>query len=106
MSGAVKPARVQTLTIAQAAALAGVSVRLMHQCVAVHRNGSAELNAAITSGLVSVRLAVEILKFDHASQAVIVAALPDIPWKRRAGVIELLLADWKRQQGGLNHASE
>jgi len=101
---AAKPARVHTLTIAQAAALAGVSVRLMHQCVSVRRNGCAELQAAVTSGLVSVRLAVEILKFDQASQALIVGALPDVPKKHRAGVVEMLLADWKRQQGGLNHA--
>ena len=93
MSDATKAARVQGLTVSQAAKCAGVSVRLMYQSVSIRRNGCNELIDAVLDGRITTRLATMIIKFDHESQAVIVAGLRDIPQKQRAGVVELLLGN-------------
>jgi hypothetical protein len=58
----------------------------------VRRNGCEELHAAVMAGNVTINLAVALLTFDHDGQRLILAELPSIKPRERAGFVELVRA--------------
>lgn len=56
----------------------------------VRREGCEELNKAVHDGVVSMSLAVDLLTFDHSGQRLILAELPSIKPRERAGFVEIV----------------
>ena len=56
----------------------------------VRRNGCDDLNALVKSGNVSMNLALEVARFDHAGQRLILAEFPTIKPRNRAGFVKLV----------------
>ena len=72
-----------TITTAQAAEKAGVTVATMERAMSVDRNGSPELIEAVKNGEVAVSAAAKVVKElpDHAQQAAVVKASKETPRK-------------------------
>ena len=76
-------------TAQQLCAAAGISRRMFFNALKVRRNGCDELNDLVKSGDVSMNLALEVARFDHAGQRLILAEFPTIKPRGRAGFVEL-----------------
>ena len=79
-------------TADQICKLHGISRRMWFNALKVRRNGCNELSAAIMDGSVSMNLALDLLAFDHPGQRLILAELPSIKPRERAGFVELVRA--------------
>lgn len=77
-------------TAQQLCAAHGISRRMFFNALKVRRNGCDELNALVKSGDVSMNLALEVARFDHAGQRLILAEFPTIKPRDRAGFVELV----------------
>ena len=75
-------------TAQQLCAAAGISRRLFFNALKVRRNGCKELNDLVQSGDVSMRLALEVVRFDHAGQRLILAEFPTMKPRDRIGFVE------------------
>ena len=56
----------------------------------VRRNGCDELNDLVKSGDLSMNLALELARFDHALQRLILAEFPTMKPRDRAGFVKLV----------------
>ncbi|WP_426148623.1 hypothetical protein [Polaromonas sp. DSR2-3-2] len=77
-------------TAQQLCTAAGISRRMFFNALKVRRNGCEELNDLVKSGGVSMNLALEVARFDHAGQRLILAEFPTIKLRDRAGVVALI----------------
>ena len=77
-------------TAQQLCAAAGISRRMFFNALKVRRNGCDELNDLVKAGNVSMNLALEVARFDHAGQRLILAEFPTIKPRDRAGFVELI----------------
>ena len=77
-------------TAQQLCTAAGISRRMFFNALKVRRNGCEELNDLVKSGDVSMNLALEVARFDHAGQRLILAEFPTIKPRNRAGFVELV----------------
>lgn len=77
-------------TADQICKLHGISRRMWFNGLKVRRNGCEELNAAVFDGSVSMNLALALLTFDRSGQRLILAELPSIKPRERAGCVELV----------------
>ena len=77
-------------TAQQLCAVAGISRRMFFNAMKVRREGCEELNDAVKDGSVTMNLALDLLAFDHDGQRVILAELPSIKPRQRAGFVELV----------------
>jgi hypothetical protein len=80
------------LTADQICKLHGISRRMWFNALKVRRNGCDELNAAVKDGSVTINLAFDLLAFDHPGQRLILAELPSIKPRERAGFVEIVRA--------------
>lgn len=78
------------LTAQQLCNAHGISRRMFFNALTVKRNGCDELNALVKSGDVVMNLALEVAKFDHAGQRLILAEFPSIAPRKRAGFVRLV----------------
>ena len=69
---------------------AGISRRMVFNALKVRRNGCDELVDLVKSGDVSMNLALEVARFDHAGQRLILAEFPTIKPRNRTGFVELV----------------
>ena len=74
-------------SVEQLCGAAGISGRMFFNALKVRRNGCDKLNDLVKSGDVSMNLALEVAQFDHAGQRLILAELPTIKPRDRAGFI-------------------
>ena len=74
-------------TALQLCAVAGISRRMFFNALKVRRNGCNELTDLVKAGDVSMNLALEVSRFDHASQRLILAEFPTIKPRDRAGFV-------------------
>ena len=79
-------------TAQQLCAKAGISRRMFFNALKVRRNGCVELNSAVKAGSVTINLALDLLAFDHEGQRLILAELPSIKPRQRAGFVEIVRA--------------
>lgn len=77
-------------TAQQLCTAAGISRRMFFNALKVRRNGCDDLNDLVKSGAVSMNLALEVARFDHALQRLILAEFPTIKPRARAGFVELV----------------
>lgn len=77
-------------TARQLCAAAGISRRMYFNALKVRRNGCDELHTLVRSGDVSMNLALEVARFDHAGQLLILAELPSIKPRERARFLQLV----------------
>ena len=82
----------------QLCAAAGVSRRMFFNALKVRRNGCAELLGAVQSGDVSINLALEVARFDHPGQRLIVAEFATIKHRDRAGFVKRLRLILEQEQ--------
>ena len=88
-------------TAKQLCVAAGISRRMFFNALKVRRNGCDELNDLVKAGSVSMNLALEVARFDHAGQRLILAELPTIKPRNRAGFVKLVkLAHVQEQANG------
>lgn len=85
-------------TAQQLCAAAGVSRRMFFNALKVRRKGCAELLAVVQSGDVSINLALEVARFDHAGQRLIVAEFATIKPRDRAGFVKHLRLILEQEQ--------
>ena len=78
------------LTAQQLCTAAGISRRMFFNALKVRRNGCEELHDLVKSGGVSMNLALEVARFDHAGQRLILAEFPTMKPRDRAGFVELV----------------
>jgi len=81
----------------------GISRRMYFNALNVRRNGCDELQRLVLDGDVSMNLALEVVKFDHASQRLILAEFPTINPRDRAAFVQRVRAanERERANGGL-----
>ena len=84
-------------TAQQLCAAAGISRRMFFNALKVRRNGCDELNELVKAGNVSMNLALEVARFDHPSQRLILAELPTIKPRNRAGFVELVRLGYEQE---------
>ena len=77
-------------TAQQLCTAAGISRRMFFNALKVRRNGCKELNDLVKSGDVSMNLALEVTRFDHAEQRLILAEFATIKPRNRAGFVTLV----------------
>lgn len=77
-------------TAQQLCTAAGISRRMFFNALKVRRNGCEELTGLVQSGGVSMNLALEVARFDHAGQRLILAEFPTIKPRDRAGFVALV----------------
>ena len=77
-------------TAQQLCAAAGISRRMFFNALKVRRNGCGELNDLVKSGNVSMNLALDVARFDHAGQHLILAEFATIKPRERAGFVALV----------------
>ena len=77
-------------TAQQLCAAAGISRRMFFNALKVRRNGCDELNDLVKSGDLSMNLALELARFDHALQRLILAEFPTMKPRDRAGFVKLV----------------
>lgn len=82
-------------TAQQLCAAAGISRR---NALKVRRNGCDELNELVKAGSVSMNLALEVARFDHAGQRLILAEFPTIKPRDRAGFVEFVRLGHEQEQ--------
>ena len=70
----------------------GISRRMFFNAVKVRRDGCAELLDQVQAGTVPMSLALDVARFDHDSQRLILAEFHDVPPRRRAGFVALVWA--------------
>ena len=89
-------------TAQQLCTAAGISRRMFFNALKVRRNGCDELNDLVKSGNVSMNLALEVARFDHAGQRLILAEFPTIKPRNLAGFVELVRLGHEQEakQGG------
>lgn len=92
LTAAAQSADLHRPTVQQICDLAGISRRMFFLAVRVRDDGCTELNTAVRDGVVSMNLAVNLLTFDHAGQRLILAELPSIKPRERAGFVEIIRA--------------
>jgi hypothetical protein len=85
-------------TAQQLCAAAGISRRMFFNALKVRRNGCGELNDLVKSGNVSMNLALEVSRFDHAGQRLILAEFAAIKPRERAGFVERLRLILEQEQ--------
>ena len=85
-------------TAQQLCTAAGISRRMFFNALKVRRNGCEELNDLVKSGGVSMNLALEVARFDHAGQRLILAEFPTIKPRERTGFVERLRLILEREQ--------
>lgn len=85
-------------TAKQLCAEAGISRRMFFNALKVQRDGCDELNALVKSGDVSMNLALELSRFDHAGQRLILAEFPTIKPRDRAGFVHRVKLIHEREQ--------
>ena len=85
-------------TVQQLCAAAGISRRMFFNAVKVRRNGCEELIHLIQSGGVTMNLALEVARFDHAGQHLILAEFPTMKPRERVGFVERLRLILEREQ--------
>ena len=74
----------------QLCAAAGISRRMFFNALKVQRNDRNQLNDLVKSGNVSMNLALEVARFDHALQRLILAEFPTMKPRDRTGFVELV----------------
>ena len=77
-------------TAQQLCTAAGTSRRMFFNAQKLQRKGCEELHDLVKSGDVSMNLALEVARFDHAGQRLILAEFPTIKPRDRAGFVELV----------------
>ena len=77
-------------SVQQLCAAAGISRRMFFNAVKVRRDGCDELIDLVQSGNVSMNLALEVARFDHALQRLILAEFPTMKPRDRTGFVELV----------------
>ena len=77
-------------TAQQLCTAAGISRRMFFNAQKLQRKGCEELHDLVKSGDVSMYLALEVARFDHAGQRLILAEFPTIKPRDRAGFVELV----------------
>ena len=77
-------------TAQQLCTAAGISRRMFFNAQKLQRKGCEELHDLVKSGDVSMNLAREVARFDHAGQRLILAEFPTIKPRDRAGFVELV----------------
>ena len=77
-------------TAQQLCSAAGISRRMFFSAAKVRRNGCNELIDLVQSGDVSMNLALEVARFDHAGQRLILAEFPTMKQRDRTGFVELV----------------
>ncbi len=75
---------------------AGISRRMYFNCLNVHRLGCAELLDCVHDGTVTINLALEVARFNHSSQRMILAEFHDVPIRKRLGFVRRIYAAWLR----------
>lgn len=70
----------------------GISRRMFFNANKVRRNGCDELNRAVINGDASMNLALEIARFDHDSQRLIMAEFHDIKPRDRLAFVQRVFA--------------
>ena len=85
-------------TAQQLCAAAGVSRRMFFNTLKVRRNGCAELLGFIQSGDVTINLALEVARFDHAGQRLLLAEFATIKPRERAGFVKRLQLILEQEQ--------
>ena len=84
-------------TAKQLCAVAGISRRMFFNALKVRRNGCDELNDLVKAGNVSMNLALEVARFDHAGQRLILSEFPTIKPRDRAGFVELVRLGYEQE---------
>ena len=84
-------------TAQQFCAAAGISRRMFFNALKVRRNGCDELNKLVKTGNVSMNLALEVARFDHPSQRLILAEFQTIKPRNRAGFVELVRLGYEQE---------
>ena len=74
-------------TAQQLCSAAGISRRMFFNALKVRRNGCDELIDPIQSGGVTINLALEVTRSDHAGQRLILAEFATIELQERAGFV-------------------
>lgn len=87
-----KSADLHPLTAQQLCDQIGISRRMFFQALRVRDEGCSELNNAVREGVVSMNLAINLLTFDHTGQRLILAELPNIKPRERAGFAGMVRA--------------
>ena len=85
-------------TAQQLCAAAGVSRRMFFNALKVRRNGCDELLGLIHRGDVTMNLALEVARFDHAGQRLILAEFVTIKPRERAGFVKRLRLILEQEQ--------
>ena len=86
-------------TAQQLCADAGISRRMYFNALKVRRNGCDELNLLVRDGNVSMNLALEVARFDHPSQRLILNEFPTIKPRERLAFVARMLAT-RGKEGG------
>ena len=86
------------LTAQQLCEAAGISRRMFFNALKVRRIGCDELQALIQSGGLTMNLALEVVRFDHAGQRLILAEFPTMKPRERAGFVDRLRLILEREQ--------
>lgn len=78
----------------------GISRRLFFMATQVRQRGCAELVAAVDGGAMSINLALQLCRFDPASQRLLLNETAGMKPRGRSSFIRMLLADAILRQGG------
>ena len=84
-------------TAQQLCTAAGISRRMFFNALKVRRNGCDELNELVKAGNVSMNLALEVARFGHPSQRLILAEFQTIKPRNRAGFVELVRLGYEQE---------
>ena len=87
-------------TANQICTMHGISRRMYFNAMKVRRNGCEELFNLVRDGGASMNLALEIARFDHDSQRLIMAELHDIKPHDRLAFVRLVLVAALEQANG------
>ena len=88
------------LTAQQICDATGVSRRMFFNAAKVRRDGCFELLDQVQAGTVPMSLALDVARFNHDAQRLILAEFHDIPPRRRAGFVQLVWAGRDQGQAG------
>lgn len=82
----------------QICAMHGISRRMYFNALTVRRKGCEELFNLVRDGDASMNLALEIARFDHESQRLIMAEFHDIKPRDRLAFVQRVLVAHEREQ--------
>jgi hypothetical protein len=85
-------------TVNQICAMHGISRRMYFNALTVRRKGCEELFNLVRDGDASMNLALEIARFDHESQRLIMAEFHDIKPRDRLAFVQRVLVAHEREQ--------